>query len=208
MERVLDMKIKTMIGVVFLFLVTGAVGGFVGVSVVPERAPIVGTLNLRILIDSLDERKALEKRLDDIESEVQIKLANRRARIDELDADLEDYVPGSAKFEEARNAWGLEAMKYEAFREYSEAKRQYETNDSYRRMYVHIKKDCELFAKKHGLDLIILDDGSEEVSDSSSQSIKAEMKARKIIYGSEILDVTKPFADFMNSRFDENLIEE
>ena len=128
-ERVLDMKIKTMIGAVFLFLATGAVGGFVGVSVVPERAPIVGTLNLRILIDSLDERKALERRLDDIESAVQIELANRRTRIDELDADLEDYVSGSAKFEEARNAWGLEAMKYEAFREYSEAKRQYETND-------------------------------------------------------------------------------
>ena len=202
------MNLKSYISFAFVLLLTGVVGGYIGASSTPSKPPVVGTVNLRILIDKLDERKALEKRLDQIEQVAQDELSERRSKIDELDADLEDYVPGTAKFEEARNAWGLEAMKYEAFREYTEAKRQYEKNDSYRRMYIRIKRESKIFATEYGLDLILLDDGSEEVVNSGNQfSIKAEMKARKIIYGSETLDITEELSNFMNNRFDEDSIE-
>ncbi len=183
---------------------TGLVVGIIALGATAARlAPTpstVAVVDLGTVFNSLDAWTAFQDQKVTKAEVAQSDAAVRRAAIEELQADLEDYPESSERHLHALRDVQLAAIEYEASLQMAEQRLLQFESRSIRVLYESIRVGSEAFAKANGYDLVLVDDGVDPIPEDSKDPI-ALISSRRVLYAGKTLDVTAALIADMNAKY-------
>ncbi len=125
---------------------------------------------------------------------------NKKAEtIKQMEADLADLAEGSARYRELQDSALLEAQKYRAYVEFSRAKIDAERARTIKRIYVDIRTAAQEMGVSNGYDLVLVNDSLAEIPPGTEEEMNRQISARRILFASERIDITKDVIAYMNA---------
>ena len=169
---------------------------------VPNRAPIVATIDIERLFGGLDVLKAEEARVDEVAAGFDQQLDTIRSEIEELQAELEN-------FEQGGEAWlGISARvetsisEYRAIEQFAQLKVEAERSKAMRNVYEAMKSEIADFAAAQDppIDYVLIDDTIPELEPSTADAMQKQISARRMIYATQSFDITDIMLTRMNGK--------
>ena len=164
-----------------------------------KAAPIAaGVVNLEVVFAGLTERAQADANLQQMADALQVDSEKQSQLIEELAADLEDYPPGSDKYQQVLEEYSLKTLEYQAFIEFSRQKISIEKSLIYKRIYQSIRDSATEIAKEDGYQLILVDDGVGDLPPVAEAEMVRQISARKVLYADASIDLTEKLLARMN----------
>ena len=183
---------------------TALVAGVIALGATAARlAPTpstVAVVDLGTVFNSLDAWTVFQDQKVAKAEVAQADATTRRAAIEELQADLEDYPEASERHASALRDVQLAAIEYEASLQMAERRLLQFESRSIRDLYESIRVGSAAFAKSNGYDLVLVDDGVDQIPEDSTDPI-ALISSRRVLYAGETLDVTVALIADMNAKY-------
>lgn len=183
---------------------TALVAGVIALGATAARlAPTpstVAVVDLGTVFNSLDAWTVFQDQKVAKAEVAQADATTRRAAIEELQADLEDYPETSERHASALRDVQLAAIEYEASLQMAERRLLQFESRSIRDLYESIRVGSAAFAKSNGYDLVLVDDGVDQIPEDSTDPI-ALISSRRVLYAGETLDVTVALIADMNAKY-------
>lgn len=161
---------------------------------------VVGTVDVPRVLDALDELKAEVARSKAAAEDFQQAQAKRMQELEALNADLEDYVVGTPKHDEAQRLAKKAVIDLRAAASLAQMREQRTEQRAMLRVYNHIREASEAVSKRDGYGLIIMDDSAIPIPDDS-RDVLGDISARRVLYASNTLDVTQLLIDYLNEQW-------
>ena len=164
-----------------------------------KAAPVAaGVVNLEVVFAGLTERARADANLQQMADALQVDSEKQSQVIKDLAADLEDYPPGSDKYQQALEEYSLKTLEYQAFIEFSRQKISIEKSLIYKRIYQSIRDSVSKIAKEDGYQLILVDDGVGDLPPVAEAEMVRQISARKVLYADTVIDLTEKLLARMN----------
>ena len=169
--------------------------------VAPAKTSIA-LVNLETLMTKLDETKSLN-------DELKGTFEARKKELDELVKKAEalqkerDMLPAESKERRQKAAEAAEASKLiAARRDIFQALIDMDNGELVRGMYAKILAAIDSFAKKEGIDMVLLDDRGINLPTQGTQNqVNAAIQAKRILFATDTLDITNRVATIMNAEY-------
>lgn len=181
---------------VSMLAVTTATGRFA------PTATVVGTIDLPRVIDELDEWKAELARVEAAGQAFEAEVTRRTEEAELLRADLEDFVAGTKKHEDAQKELKRATINLKAFMMNAERREVAAKTRAVLRIYEHIRKSAGDLAEREGYGLILVDDSSLAINEQSND-VLGEIASRQVLYTQKSLDVSEALIAYMNQQWQE-----
>lgn len=164
-----------------------------------KAAPVAaGVVNLEVVFAGLTERARADANLQQMADALQVDSEKQSQVIKDLAADLEDYPPGSDKYQQVLEEYSLKTLEYQAFIEFSRQKISIEKSLVYKRIYQSIRDSVSKIAKEDGYQLILVDDGVGDLPPVAEAEMVRQISARKVLYADTVIDLTEKLLARMN----------
>lgn len=163
-------------------------------------ATALGTIDLPRVIDALDEWKAEVARATASSEQFATDIETRTKEAEVLRADLEDFVPGTDKFEDAQRSLKRATINLKAFMLNAERRELATKTRSVLRIYDHIRTSAGQLADRDGYGLILVDDSAIAINEQSAD-VLGEISSRRVLYAQPTLDVSDVLVAFMNEQW-------
>jgi Skp family chaperone for outer membrane proteins len=164
-----------------------------------KAAPVAaGVVNLEVVFAGLTERARADANLQQMADALQVDSEKQSQVIKDLAADLEDYPPGSDKYQQVLEEYSLKTLEYQAFIEFSRQKISIEKSLIYKRIYQSIRDSVSKIAKEDGYQLILVDDGVGDLPPVAEAEMVRQISARKVLYADTVIDLTEKLLARMN----------
>lgn len=159
---------------------------------------VIATVDLEKIFGMLDRVGVAQKAL-----EVEIQTftdANEvmRESIRGLQADQEDFPPGSEKFQEFEDRILRAAFKLRADVEFIKGFMEQGESDIIRDTYLQISASAKLVAVAKGVDMVFVDDSILQINRGTVLDVKRQIAARRMLYANPNLDITADVVALMN----------
>jgi len=166
----------------------------------PDRPAVVATVDLERVFNSVDLQTRTEVRLQAMSEELGARRDELRLDIEDLEAELESFQPGSdaqlevaARIEEAIaefRAWeGFAAIKLEA-----------EQSKAMRDIYLSIRTAAAELAKERGWDYVLVDDTVPTIQPGGAEQMQQQIGSRRFLYANGAFDVTDELIARLNTQ--------
>jgi len=166
----------------------------------PDRPAVVATVDLERVFNSVDLQTRTEVRLQAMSEELGARRDELRLDIEDLEAELESFQPGSdaqlevaARIEEAIaefRAWeGFAAIKLEA-----------EQSKAMRDIYLSIRTAAAELAKERGWDYVLVDDTVPTIQPGGAEQMQQQIGSRRFLYANGVFDVTDELIARLNTQ--------
>lgn len=165
------------------------------------RPTACATINLERAFDGLQERAAVDARLTKMAEELKAEGDEKADAIDALTEELDMYLPGTERHQRALEEFQLTSLQYQAHIEFSRRKIDLEHALVLRRLYGSIKRAAAQMSAEMGYDLVLVDDSIEEIPAGTETDVRRQIAARRILFGSKEIDITKALIEQMNRDF-------
>ena len=167
-------------------------------NVLKASPTAAGVVNLEEVFAGLTERAEADAALQQMADSLQRDSETQSQEIENLAADLEDYPPGSEKYQQVLEEYSLKTLEYQAFIEFSRQKISIEKSLIYKRIYQAIRLAASEIAKEDGYQLIIVDDGVRDLPAVAEAEMIRQISARKVLYAESTIDLTEQLLARMN----------
>jgi len=128
--------------------------------------------------------------------------ANRRKVLDEAEIKLRAYRPDSPDFDKVRREFSDQQI---AFKVWTESKQQEVRGDEFRWMDLMYQDSCVVIQKlagQRGIDLVMLSEPfSAEAAQEDLAALQAQIRARKVVYFSQRIDLTASVVEELNRAY-------
>ena len=161
---------------------------------------VVGTVDLTKVLNALDEWQAELDRSEEAAKSFQAEYQKRREVIVDLEADREDFVPGTEKYAEAEHRLKKAIIDNEGYLGLSQRREARTKQRAVLRIYNHIRESTGTLADQNGYGLIILDDSAIEIQ-ADSADVLGDISARRVLFASPTIDVTDELIELMNAQW-------
>ena len=158
----------------------------------------VGVVNLEVVFAGLTVRAEADAALQQMADNLQQDGEGQSQAIEDLAADLEDYPPGSDKYQQVLEDYSLKTLEYQAFIEFSRQKISIEKSLIYKRIYQSIRAAATEIAQEEGYQLVIVDDGVRELPPVAEAEMIRQISARKVLYADSSIELTEKLLARMN----------
>ncbi len=159
---------------------------------------VIATVDLEKVFGLLQEVDAAEKGL---ENEIQVLLESKKMAeesISALQADQEDFPPGSQKFGEIEDRLLRAAFNLRADAEYINGYKDRRNAEIVRDIYLRISESAKEVAQMRGVDIVLVDDSILQVGLGTLVEVNRQIAARRMLYANPDIDITDDVANFMN----------
>lgn len=173
------------------------------VNVQAAQPSTIAVVRLADLLEGLDERTVLEKRLDAMIAKRQTELTELADKIKGENADLNDvYKRGTPEYrEKASEILELEATA-RVRRETLQTRISIEKGTMLVDLFDKINTAAEQLAKRQGFDAIFIDDSTLELpAQPTEQSALQLILNRRVLFASDKVDITAELRTLMNNNF-------
>lgn len=160
----------------------------------------VAVVDLGRIFNSLNAWTAFQEAKVEMAKEAQEEAMAQRERIEELQADLEDFPEASERHRSALLALQLAAIEFEASLTFRERQLQRFESKSIRNLYESIRLGAAKFAEDNGYDMVIVDDGVDAIPEDAPDPI-AMISSRRVLFARDRLDVTDALIAAMNAAY-------
>jgi len=173
----------------------------VAVHALPLLSPtVVGTVDLEATFNGLEEWSQVQVSLSQRADQMQDEITRRQDELESLEADLEDYPQGSAKFKEAMKRYQMAAIELQGYVQFQQRKHQRFNDETIFDLYDKIKLAARALADEHGYDIILVNDSVVEIPENS-ENILAQISSRRVLFARQQMDVTDQLIESMNSTY-------
>jgi Skp family chaperone for outer membrane proteins len=177
-----------------------ASGGAISALVAPKTA--VGIVNLEEVMKKLTEAEDLRKQLGDVAKKREDELVELDKKVKALEEEVK-LIPDGAKDRFEKIAAREEAKlmgraRQSAYQELMDL----DSGEVVRRMYMKIVDAVEVFAKKEGYELILLDDRLIKLPEVGKvNTMNAAIQARRVLFAENAIDITDRVVTLMNAEY-------
>ena len=172
------------------------------VSGLPNRPPIVATIDIERLFDNLDLLQEQEKNVEKVGASFDEQLETLRGRVEELQADLENFEPGGEKWLQVNQDVEQTVSEFRAIEQFSKLKFEAERSKAMRTVYEAIKAEMAEFCSSQDppIDYVLVDDTIPELEPSTADLMQKQISARRMIYANQSFDITDIILARMNGK--------
>ncbi|MCP4837344.1 MAG: OmpH family outer membrane protein [Phycisphaera sp.] len=172
------------------------------VSGIPTRAPIVATIDIERLFGGLDLLTTQEQRVDAVAGEFDTQLETLRGRIEELQAELENFEEGGEAWLGVNQSVEQTISEYRAIEQFGKLKVEAERSKAMRAVYEAMKANIAEFAASQTpvIDYVLIDDTIPELEPSTADAMQKQISARRMIYSTNSFDITDIILARMNGK--------
>jgi Skp family chaperone for outer membrane proteins len=168
-------------------------------SLQPE-ASAVATVELRSLLERLDEHEQIMQQFEAFRQEQQDTIQRLRDELDQMQQDLDVVAP--AERAERQQEIIRKAKALEGEREIAELFVEVRGLELQRPLFDKIFAAIEEYAEEEGYDLVLADDrGLRIPRDVNLRGLEAAVLAKTVLYASDAIDITEAVALRMNRDF-------
>lgn len=166
----------------------------------------VATVNLSKVLEGLEERGQAERDLEAMRERFRAQDEQKQADLKSLEQQLQDIVD-PAKLKEARENLELKQLEYLAWRQVKADQIDVERAVRLQNLYRKITAAIAEQAAAEGYDLVLVDDSSSdftinpEARISREEQVRQQIIGRRMLYGTETIDLTEPLIVRMNNAF-------
>jgi Skp family chaperone for outer membrane proteins len=172
-------------------LVGGALLAFAAFA--PQRPAVVASVDLERVFNSIDLQAKTEARLKAVAVDLDAQRKKLRDGIEELQAELESFQPGSTAQLEVAIA------EFRAFEGFARAKAEAEQAKAMRQIYMSIRDAAMELAKERGWDYVMVDDSIPTIEPTDSQRMLQQISSRRFLYANPSFDVTNDLIAKLNA---------
>jgi Skp family chaperone for outer membrane proteins len=167
---------------------------------IPTAPPIVATVDLERLFNSLPEQTSESERLDAIAGEFDEQVAALRDDVENLQAELENFQEGGDTWVATSRKVAGAISEYRAVEKYARLKMEAERSKSMRSIYDRIRESVAAFAASQSppIDIVLIDDSIPEFEPSDTAGTQRQISARRVLYVNNAFDITDALLASMN----------
>jgi len=180
-------------------LLLGVLGG--AAMFAPTRPPIVATVDLEKVYNSLDAQSAADAALEKMAEEMSVEQSRKRDELTKLQAELENFNPGSPAHRGLMSQIEEKVVLFQTSVDYDRQKIEARRADLIRRIYEDIKATLRKLSQENSWDIVFLDDSIPALEFTDPQRTMQQISARRMLYCSNELDVTQMLVARMNADF-------
>ncbi|MGA1401123.1 MAG: OmpH family outer membrane protein [Phycisphaerales bacterium] len=165
----------------------------------PQRPAVVASVDLERVFNSIDLQAKTEARLQTVAADLDAQRKVLRDGIEELNAELETFQPGSAAQLEVATRIEEAISEFRAFEGFARAKAEAEQAKSMRQIYMTIREAAMELAKERGWDYVMVDDSIPTIEPTDSQRMLQQISSRRFLYANPSFDVTDDLIAKLNA---------
>lgn len=165
----------------------------------PQRPAVVASVDLERVFNSIDLQAKTETRLKAVAADLDAQRKTLRDGIEELNAELESFQPGSAAQLEVATRIEEAIAEFRAFEGFARAKAEAEQAKSMRQIYMTIREAAMELAKERGWDYVMVDDSIPTIEPTDSQRMLQQISSRRFLYANPSFDVTDDLIAKLNA---------
>ena len=178
-------------------LVGGALLAFAAFA--PQRPAVVASVDLERVFNSIDLQAKTEVRLKAVAVDLDAQRKKLRDGIEELQAELESFQPGSTAQLEVATRIEEAIAEFRAFEGFARAKAEAEQAKAMRQIYMSIRDAAMELAKERGWDYVMVDDSIPTIEPTDSQRMLQQISSRRFLYANPSFDVTNDLIAKLNA---------
>lgn len=178
-------------------LVGGALLAFAAFA--PQRPAVVASVDLERVFNSIDLQAKTEARLKAVAVDLDAQRKRLRDGIEELQAELESFQPGSTAQLEVATRIEEAIAEFRAFEGFARAKAEAEQAKAMRQIYMSIRDAAMELAKERGWDYVMVDDSIPTIEPTDSQRMLQQISSRRFLYANPSFDVTNDLIAKLNA---------
>ncbi|MCH2138895.1 MAG: OmpH family outer membrane protein [Phycisphaerales bacterium] len=180
-----------------LLITASVVGMLAAASSLAPNPSAVAVVDLGKVFSGLNAWQALQDTKTQMAEAAQQDAAAQRSRIEELQADLEDFPESSDRHRDALRALQLAAIEFEANLTYRESQMSRFESRAIRDLYESIREAAAEYATANGFDMVLVDDGVTPIPEDAQDPI-AMISSRRVLFASSGMDITDGLIAAMN----------
>lgn len=167
---------------------------------VPTKPPIVATIDLERLFNSLDMLDAEQARITELEAEFDARISRLGDEANALVADLENFEQGGENWLRVEGEIREMVSEYRAMEKFAQVKIEAERAKMVQRIYESIRTEIASFAESQTppIDYILVDDSIPEIQPSTLQEMQRQISGRRLVYSTQSFDITDLMLARMN----------
>lgn len=170
------------------------------------KAATVATVSLKPLLDQLNQRAAIDVRLQEMSDGMKTEHDQRIKSLENLMNQYKAATDDAAR-KGLEDRIGRERLEFEAWKKFVTDQMDVERALVLQDLYRAIKKAVDEIAKQQGYDLVVVNDATGEVEFDRRSKTPAELQvnqqisARQMLYAASQLDITSDIITKMNNEF-------
>lgn len=165
----------------------------------PQRPAVVASVDLERVFNSINLQAKTEARLKAVAADLDAQRKNLRDGIEELNAELESFQPGSAAQLEVATRIEEAISEFRAFEGFARAKAEAEQAKAMRQIYMKIRQAATDLAKERGWDYVMVDDSIPTIEPTDAQRMLQQISSRRFLYANPSFDVTDDLIAKLNA---------
>jgi Skp family chaperone for outer membrane proteins len=165
----------------------------------PQRPAVVASVDLERVFNSIDLQAKTETRLKAVAADLDAQRTVLRDGIEELNAELESFQPGSAAQLEVATRIEEAISEFRAFEGFARAKAEAEQAKAMRQIYMTIRQAAADLAKERGWDYVMVDDSIPTIEPTDSQRMLQQISSRRFLYANPSFDITDDLIAKLNA---------
>lgn len=178
-------------------LIGGALFAFAAFS--PQRPAVVASVDLERVFNSIDLQAKTEARLKAVAADLDEQRNRLRDGIEELQAELESFQPGSTAQLEVATRVEEAIAEFRAFEGFARAKAEAEQAKAMRQIYMSIREAAAGLAKERGWDYVMVDDSIPTIEPTDAQRMLQQISSRRFLFANPSFDVTDDLIAKLNA---------
>lgn len=185
-------------GAAVLFVLIGA--GRVALLGVPNRPPIVASVDVERLFNNLDFRAGEVARIEQLAADYDGQLADIRAQIEDYQAELENFEQGGEAWMELSQKAEVAISEYQAIEQFARLKIEAERAKTIKTVYELIKEEIAAFSQEQSpkIDYVFVDDTISDFGPSGAEEMQRQIASRRLLYTADAFDITDAMLARMN----------
>jgi Skp family chaperone for outer membrane proteins len=166
----------------------------------PPAAPAtVAIVDLEELFEGLKDLDVGRAQLEEHGRALEAEAQRLKDEIAMLQDDLDLYPQGSEKYQETDQRVLEKSFELKGFLRFAEAKMDVKQAELLRDLYAKIKEEVARYAVQYDIDIVLMDDSRELRDVPNRDEMMRQISARRMLYGSDRLDITKDLIEFINA---------
>ncbi|MFZ9691844.1 MAG: OmpH family outer membrane protein [Phycisphaerales bacterium] len=165
----------------------------------PQRPAVVASVDLERVFNSIDLQAKTEARLQTVAADLDAQRKVLRDGIEELNAELETFQPGSAAQLEVATRIEEAISEFRAFEGFARAKAEAEQAKAMRQIYMKIRQAAADLAKERGWDYVMVDDSIPTIEPTDSQRMLQQISSRRFLFANPSFDITDDLIAKLNA---------
>lgn len=161
----------------------------------------VAVVDLKALLDNLDERAAREADVTRSRERLQQEAEQRRNEFQQLRNELDMLKPGSETFQNKQDELQRTALELKVWSEYQQQKVNRETGLMIEDLYRKCLDAIGLTAEDLGYDVVLFKEDTPDFNYENPAQLSTQIQVRKVLWSRDAIDITDEVAQRMNNAF-------